>query len=286
MPFFCRLYEKIKNKCVTLQVRILISITGRKKVSFSASAVLTLEAALVLPLFLFAGVILMTPFTLMDTHRQVQAVAERVSEKIGEAAYLARYGDSESFWNTAAAFAYGEGAVRSRLRELPVKNVSLMRSSLLKDGETIDLVIDYEMPLPFPVLRLGSVRQTVRSFRRAWVGADGRWAQGEGKEEEEEIVYVGKGSTRYHKSSTCHYLHNDLTAVAEGEIGSARNRDGKRYSPCSRCQGSSAVSVYIMPSGTHYHTTPSCSAITAYTRAVPKREVEYLGPCSYCFGGR
>ncbi|MCI8515270.1 MAG: hypothetical protein HFG75_00050 [Hungatella sp.] len=286
MPFFCRLLKPIKKQCVTLQVRILISITGRKKVSFSASAVLTLEAALVLPLFLFAGVILMTPFSMMDTHRQVQAAAERVSEQIGEAACLAKHGDSESFWNTAAAFAYGEGAVRSRLKGLPVSHISLKRSSLLEDGETIDLVIDYQMSLPFPVFRLGSVKQTVRSFRRAWVGAEGRWAQGGGQGAEEELVYVGKGSTRYHISSICHYLYNDLTAVSVGEIGSVRNQDGRRYSPCSRCQGSPAASVYIMPSGTHYHTTPSCSAIGAYTRAVPKREVEYLGPCSYCSGGR
>lgn len=282
MPFFCVIH-KIKKRSVTLQVRILEMknhIAGKRS-SLSASASLTLEAALVLPLFLFAGIILMMPFRIMDVHRQVQAVGEYVSEEIGQAAYLSRYTKEESFWNTAAAWAYAEAAVRNRLKDLPVSQVSLLRSSFLEDGETVDLVVDYEIEMPFSVLGLESVEVTNRSFRRAWVGEDGR-SEGDQDEEKDVVVYVGKKSTRYHVSRTCHYLHNDLTAVAAGEVEYRRNDSGSRYTPCARCGGDGNETVYIMPSGTHYHSSPSCSAIGAYVKAVWKSEVEYLGACSYC----
>ena len=286
MPFFCGNYKKIKNQWVTLQVRILTIIkktSVRKKASLSAPASLTLEAALVLPLFLFAGVILMMPFRIMDTQRQVQAAAEHVSEQTARAACLSMYGQTDAFWNTAAAYTYAEAEVRSNLGRLPVSRVLLGRSSLLEDGETIDLIIDYEIKLPFSVFGLGSVKQTVRSWRRAWVGAEGKTeVDREDGEEEKETVYVGKSSTRYHVSPTCHYLHNDLTAVSLQEAASRRSQDGSRYSPCARCADSTGKVVYIPPSGRHYHSSPSCTAISAYVREVPKNQVEYLGVCSYC----
>lgn len=284
MPFFCSISKKIKHIGVTLQVRILTikKSSGRKKVSFSACASLTLEAALVLPLFLYGGVILMMLFRVMDTQRQVQAAAEHVSEAISHTVCLAQYKETETFWNTAAAYAYGEAAVRTRIKHLPVRHVSLLRSSLLEDGETVDLVVDYEVNLPFSVLGLNCVKQTVRSYRRAWVGQEGTGGSETEGEEDDVMVYIGKSSTRYHVNRTCHYLHNDLTALRAEEIPYCRNEEGRIYEPCARCKSQTGQTVYLMPWGRHYHSTPSCSAINAYVKAVKKSQVEYLGVCSYC----
>lgn len=283
MPFFCS-NLKIKNKSVTLQVRIhnIKKSIDRRRVSFSASASLTLEAALVLPLLLLAGAVMMMPFRIMDVQRQVQAVAEQVSEEIGQTAYLSKYVETDELWNTAAAYSYAEIQVRSGLAHLPVSKLSLIRSNLLKDGETIDLVVDYEIRMPFPVFGLNDIGQTCRSCRRAWIGEEGKSRNGEGNKTEDTIVYIGKSSTRYHVSSTCHYLHNDLKSVPIQEVENRRNQDGSRYTPCARCCMEKGSTVYIMPSGRHYHSSPLCSAINAYVTAVPKSEAEHLGACSYC----
>ena len=45
---------------------------------------------------------------------------------------------------------------------------------------------------------------------------------GMGDGEEDEIVYIGKNSTRYHRLRTCHYLYNDLKAVDSGAVGELR----------------------------------------------------------------
>ncbi len=297
MPFFCTGKKWVSvsaidksdfpflKKIAALQVRILSKMRpDRKRVFFFASASMTVEAALVLPVFLFAGVLLMMPFRILDVERQMQAIAMSVGEEISQTAYLA---PEEGGWTgSAAAFAYAEGAVRMKSGDLPVQRLSLAGSSLLADGETVDLIIDYQMKLPFSVFGLGSVKRRCRCWLRAWVGSDGLTGAGEyGTGEEDPIVYVGKDSTRYHNSEFCHYLYNRLSAVPVSRIGDYRNESGHRYTSCDRCGGLAGGTVYIMPYGEHYHGSRTCTAITAYVRAVRRSAVEYLGPCSYCSGG-
>ena len=270
----------------TLQVRIPRKLSaGRKRVSFSASASMTVEAALVLPLFLFAGILLMTPFRIMDVERQMQAIVMAVGEEISQTAYLSV--DSGEMPAETLSVAYAEAAVRSRAAGLPVHGLSLAGSSLLEDGETIDLVAVYRIPMPFSMFGLDASERMNRCYLRAWVGRDtGADSGGAGDgEEDDPIVYVGRDSTRYHVSASCHYLSNRLTAVSLEEVGNCRNGSGSRYTPCTRCGGNVSGTVYIMTSGEHYHSSRTCSAILAYVRAVRKSTVEYLGACSYCSGG-
>lgn len=279
--------EKIRN--ATLQVRILINhfLKNRKRVSFFASASLTVEAAVALPLFLFAGVILMMPFRILDIERQVQASIEAVGEDISQAAYFSLENpEGREVMTPAAAYAYAETTVRMKVGKLPIDRISLADSRLLTDGETVDLVVDYELRLPFSVFGLERVKRKNRCFRRAWIGESGnKEGENETGTEEDLIVYIGKNSTRYHEKRDCHYLDNHLEMVALTKIEDCRNKEGSRYTPCSRCGANAGTVVYIMESGRHYHSSGDCTAIQAYVTAVPKSQVQYLGPCSYCSGG-
>lgn len=316
MPFFQAPLQKVKRfkKNVTLQVRIPLEFCGafRKRVLSAASknntkhdrsipASLTVEAALALPLFLFAMVILMMPIKIMNEGRKIQMALESVGQEVSQYAYLLSsdedMGRAESR-NTgivskellqnltgAGVLFYADKKVCQHVDLDKCGHFSLIRSTFLEDGETLDLVLDYEIYLPFPVFRLASVPMTARSCRRAWIGRAGSLEEsGSDHGKNEKIVYVGKGSTRYHCLKSCHYLYNDISAVPSASVDSLRNADGKKYHPCARC-GTSAGSgdtVYIMPSGESYHSSRTCSAIVAYVRAVPLSEVEYLGACSYC----
>lgn len=320
MSFFLRLNQKqgkniniiklninqIKN--VTLQVRIPRTkkdSCGKRtfpSIFLNRSGSMTVEASLVLPLFLFAMVIMTMPCSMMNRQRQVQAVVESVCEELCQAAYvgyelkekktemkLPEEGLELEFeadgLEGAAMMAYAQAQVRRKLGETRVRKLSLAKSEFMEDGETVNLVASYEMALPFPVFRLSAVPMTSKSCRRAWIGKDGGWLESGTGEDDDEIVYVGKNSARYHESRTCHYLYNQLTGVARAEVDSLRNADGKKYHPCAVCGGGTGGQVFIMQSGTSYHSSSSCTAIIAYVKAVRKSEVAHLGACSYCSGG-
>lgn len=298
----CILHQKgnRKNKKIeTLQVRIQ-SCHGRKAF-LSVSASLTLEAVLCLTLFIFAVVCLILPMKIMNTERQIQAALEKVGEDFSQYAYVKDALDEEKIFAVAgagdfakafcrhlvsgAAQGYAQARVGEYIDTSAVRQITMGESQVLEDGETIDLIMNYEIRLPFPVLGLPALQRTVRCRRRAWIGKPGKDYSKDGDlsgEDRDRIVYIGKNSTRYHKSRSCHYLDNRLKEVPKDQVEGMRNDSGGKYYPCAVCGDNAKGSVYIMPSGSSYHSRKNCSAIVAYARAVKLSEVEHLGACSYC----
>ncbi len=319
MPFF-RCGNKIvffgknrkKRHSVTLQVRNPLwkwKKTAGRRVSFSVSlqmgrnmakvkGSMTVEAALGFTLFLFFMALMAAPLSVMDTRRQVQAGLEAEGERIAQYAYAAA--DFAEIGEPGLLSDLSRSGLLSGLsREAVCRTVenrvktaegtgravdfSAAKSRILEDGETIDLIVDYAIRLPFPVFFLDEIPQQARCIRRAWTGKDGLGAEGSGRgDEENEIVYMGKDGSRYHRSRTCHYLYNDLRAVSAAEVKDLRSQSGNRYRPCAVCGGLGGTVVYVMPSGESYHFRKDCSSIAAYVRAVPLKSVEHLGACSYC----
>ena len=246
------------------------SAAPRRRSRLRAS--LTVEAALVLPLFLFVLLLLALPFRMMTAERQVQ-----------RAAALAALQDEASAQYTASL---GEQALKTARELVSDPNVSALsaeRSSFLSDGETVSVVLDYRYQIPVPLFRLPPLSCSCTATRRAWIGEtdpENRLSETAA----DELVYIGKNSTRYHKSAHCHYLSNALSALSVEAAKNARNAGGGRYHACPVCaRAVTAGTVYIMPSGSAYHRDPACRAIRAYVRAVRLSEVRSLGPCSYCY---
>ena len=306
---------------MTLQVRNPLwkwKKTAGRRVSFSFSlqmgrnmakvkGSMTVEAALGFTLFLFFMTLMAAPLSVMDTRRQVQAGLEAEGERIAQYAYaaadFAEIGEpgllTDLFRPDLLTDLSRSGLLSGLSREAVCRTVenrvktaegtgravdfSAAKSRILEDGETIDLIVDYAIRLPFPVFFLDEIPQQARCIRRAWTGKDGLGAEGSGRgDEENEIVYMGKDGSRYHRSRTCHYLYNDLRAVSAAEVKDLRSQSGNRYRPCAVCGGLGGTVAYVMPSGESYHFRKDCSSIAAYVRAVPLKSVEHLGACSYC----
>lgn len=302
--------RKRKNKkIVTLQVRILVFYLYNqmqscgKKAFLSVPASMTLEASLILSLLIFASVSLILPMKILNTERKIQAGLEAVGEELSQYAYLQdviKKGDGEKIPGAdsqarefcknlvgKAAEVYVLYRIQEHVDTRQVIKINPLKTSIMEDGEILDLRLDYQIKMPFPVLGLKSIHCTARSRRRAWIGREGQEESGTdiaGETGEEEIVYVGRSSTRYHRNRTCHYLANQLNSADAGQIEELRNKSGGKYYPCKVCGGGGALSgvVYIMPEGSSYHRTKNCSSIVSYVKAVKLKEVSYLGPCSYC----
>lgn len=100
---------------------------------------------------------------------------------------------------------------------------------------------------------------------------------------------MGRDSTRYHLSPSCHYISNQITAAAYADVisGVLRNSGGCRYKACRYCGKTVSTGglVYILPSGEVYHGKQDCSSLAYYVQKVRRSEVEYMGVCSYCGSG-
>ena len=240
------------------------------------------------------------PFDMMNTNRKIRGIAEAVCKDSCQYAYTyyrftgntreeenENY-DHEAMENVKGVFAGGAigsfvvAKINTEVKDKNISNIHGLLSTCMSDGETICIRIDYKYSLPIGIFK-NSINQTVVASRRAWIGADG--GKGSGNSDDEEYVYIGRNSTRYHLDPRCHYLYNDLRSVSLSEIAGIRNDNGARYQPCERCGNIAGATVYIMPSGTRYHSDPDCSAIIAYVQRVKLSDVAHLGVCSYC-GGR
>ncbi|MDF2886407.1 MAG: hypothetical protein K0R23_792 [Lacrimispora sp.] len=305
MPFFRELINIIRKAKVTLQVQSPLkkrNISAKRALSSASFYVipgsLTIEAAMSLPIFLFAVIILMMPMKLLDDGRKVQTALENTGEELSQYVSLLEEFKTGENLNTAGLNELPDGFINGITEQgillytrmkigryemyQGLDSVSFSRSSILKDKETIDLIMDYRIRLPFSVLGLKSIPMTARCYKRAWIG--NTLLNNDASDDTEEMVYVGRGGTRYHKKRTCHYLYNHIKAVNKTELESIRNTSGGIYKSCSRCvnQAEEDSVLYIMPSGEKYHSSKECSAITAYVRLVPLSEVIHLGACSYC----
>lgn len=259
---------------------------------------LTLEAAMCLPLFLFVCICMMMPMKMINRQRQIQAVVESVGEELSQYAYVEYCllsGDEDQVdtertdgEEVTALLASGYAAMKilGQIDRNWVESVSFDGTDIGTD-DMVHIMMKYRMKLPFSVLGLDSVPVQHVCSRRMWNGADGGRNKDGGMSggQEDETVYIGKNSTRFHRRRTCHYLYNDLKAVAAGEVDSLCNQSGARYAPCKTCKtGSEGGMVYVMPYGTSYHLSKTCASIIAYVQAVPLSQAEHLGACSYCGG--
>ncbi len=283
--------------------RLSLLCTAQTGTGRTLSASMTIEAAFTLSLLIFASLILMLPAKVMMTERKMQAGLEAAGEDLSQFAYLLdsiRNGETENvtsageadkalslYAEEVAAPLYAQAKALSYCDTDQISHVSMLKSSIRKDEEILDLVMEYDISMPFPVLGLPPLHRTIRCRRRCWTGREGRYGENaEAQSEEEQIVYVGKNSTRYHPDRSCHYLENHLLAVAWDSIDGQRNTSGGKYYPCSSCAKNTkkGSTVYIAASGSRYHSRQDCKAIMAYARAVKLKDVKYLGACSYCGG--
>lgn len=273
-----------------------------RQVGQSAAASMTIEASLVLSLLIFASVSLILPMKILNTERKVQAGLEAVGESYSQYAYLQDViskGDASSmegadgyakvfchYLGAGVAEGFAQAQAMKHADTGAIRHATMVRSEIMEDGACFDLVLDYSIQMPFPVLGLGEIRRTARCRRRAWIGSDGKEGDGspEAGEENDQIVYVGKDGTRYHCDRNCHYLANQLTAVSYEQAADSRNNSGGKYHACAVCgaKAGPGSTVYILPEGSSYHSTRICTAILAYVRSAKLSEVEHLGPCSYC----
>lgn len=274
----------IKLKSLSDKLRILFQFVSPRQIYAKVlqcarrSGSFTVEAAFVLPLFLFAALVALGLFPLLLLQTQVN----------GGLQYAARimavsYQDFEKEGNNLS-LVEGEILFRRYMKEHGcdedalshgLNSISLLQSDV--SGDYVALVADYNVQLPISFWNINTlpVEQCVRV--KKWTGADPDLTDAD-----DAYVYITPSGNAYHSSTECSYLKLSIQSVSLSAVKQLRSKDGSIYYPCSCYKGGSRV--YITNYGTEYHGDLNCSSLKRTIYKVTKDQVGSRHPCAKCFG--
>ncbi len=240
-----------------------------------SAASLTVEAALVLPILLFAVLTIAYLGLLVKTEDEVRhAMVRTVTEASAEV--------GAGLTSQAKSMLYYRGKLMAYLGDTSL-TTNLYGSSFLEENDEIELVVNYAASIPFPLFGYLRPHFSERIRTRAFVGVDTR---GMPEEKEDVIVYITPTGRVYHRNKNCTYLNLSVSRLKYGDIARMRNSGGAKYKPCHRCAGGGAPGsdsdVWITNYGDRYHTNRGCSEIKRTVQEVLLSEVGNRAPCSKC----
>ena len=269
--------------------------TERVSLFISQKASLTVEAALVLPLFLFAICFMMYFTEIVRIQAEVGNELYKQSKNMSLYAYVYQSAESNHIIESGKV----EDLVSGMLSNLYVKSkvseelgdnyfeinnaesgISLILSSYMKENDIIDVVGMYSISIPCNFFHLNKVRVIQRARIRAWTGYE---EDTEGNEPIEEMVYITPYGSVYHKDIFCSYINLTISQVSKSDVDNLRNSSGGKYYECELCKDEvENAYLFITDTGDRYHKRRDCSGIQRDVLAVPISEVEGRGPCSRC----
>ncbi len=264
---------------------------------------MTVEAAVVIPMFLFFFLNLMSAIEMIRLHGNLELALWENGKAmaVGGYAYDRIFSDGEGeeknevMWEdvirglgtTAISDLMISNAVvndlgKDYLEESPLtygeKGLVFLESSYGED-DCIDVKVTYQVSPVFPILGFKSFRMVNRYYARAWTG----YPVDDEDHVARDCVYVTPYGEVYHVSRQCCYLTRSIRAVGIWEMHSLRNSRGERYVLCQICRGPGQMIVYVTPDGNRYHEKQDCPnlkrTIIHLERAAA---VERYRPCSRC----
>ena len=136
---------------------------------------------------------------------------------------------------------------------------------------------------PFGVAAFGGGYTANGCVMHKWNGYDLSGAGSERPGEEEELVYITRSGSAYHRDRGCRYLNPAIQMVDREQAQGMDTEDGGKYTPCLACGGKSSL-VYITEGGSRYHSTVNCTGLKRTIESVTLTEAVESGrhPCPSC----
>ncbi len=253
----------------------------QRNIYFTKKASLTLEAAVVVPLFLLGICALFLVFDLFRVQALVKTSLNESAQELGMYAYAVEEGESApvDVFSSLACAAYA----KANLPDLGSWTTVSLVGTYVTD-EKLYLVANVTYKIPMAVFPLPAIHVRNRSSVRMWTGNQGDNDAGQ-LSQGTVMVYVSDYESVYHTSASCTYLDITVHSCSQDDIGSIRNAYGSKYKVCEKCgniQGNGTV--YYTEKGDHYHLSESCSGLKRSVKLVPQSSVAHLRECTRCQG--
>lgn len=230
----------------------------------------SLEASLVLPIFLMAMVMLYLAFQSVLAEAQVYEAAAETAEYMSEMAYTGVCNAGIAYLRFPK-YVDEEDMVNKYVKN-GIKGIQFLGTETDESANSVVLRVSYELKY------LGSRSFTIK--KRTYTGETWKDAEGTDTENTDPYVYVTDRQSVYHLTRQCTYLTLQIRAA----LMMYAEQNG--YEPCAFCVADSAMSqVFITEESNHYHSSIHCSGLKRTVYRKKKSEVSGVGACSRCATG-
>lgn len=270
--------------------------------SFSkkVKAGMTVEASIVLPLFLFFFLNLGCAVEMIRLHGNLQLGLWQIGSKLSVYGYALYSGEmpeesdgGDNWWTDLTGVAIATTYVKSQiinsvgeeyLNHSPLTNgaggLQFWESEIFGSDDEVDIVVTYSVSPWSSMLGFSSFRLVNRYYSHIWNGYDLS-----NVEVGTQIVYITETGTVYHGDRDCTYLQLSVRQIPAADIDTVRNQYGGRYQPCEKCaSGAEPTVLYITEEGNRYHYSRECSGLkrTVYSISIEEALKEGYRACSRC----
>ena len=250
---------------------------------------MTVEAAVVLPLFLMFFLALGSAMEMIRLHGNLEFALCDIGRRMSVyGSYIARSeeGLASELGDLALTYTYVKKEIQNYLGEEyleasplvnGVEGLRFGESEIWDGGEHFEVLVTYQVA-PFGELAgVKGFRMANRYYGHFW----------NGYEIPTDVVYVAENGEVYHVDAMCTHLFLSVRSVSLQEAYRSRNRNGERYGLCEYCEKLDAKNtVYITEEGNRFHYKRDCTGLKRTVYEISVEKTEGYRPCSRCAGER
>jgi len=245
-----------------------------------STASLTIEAAMILPIFLFGMFTLISLFSVLRCDIAMEESVCLMALSIAKSAAIEWGIESYEISSKLCEFL---GEEYSELLPIEGGFESIDYSGTdISNHELLILNVKYESRLPFDSLNLFHREASNGIVVHTWIGFE-NGLDGLNSNYYEEYVYVTEYGTVYHRDRNCSHIMLSVRETRYNRINELRNSGGHKYYPCEQCRpDSKSAHIYITEDGDRFHGSLNCSGLkrTIYTKKLS--EIGNMRECSKC----
>ena len=238
--------------------------------SLFLSGSLTVEAAIALPLFLFAVISVLFFFRVL----QITQCTYGVLVDVGSQLSIEETQEKQSqiyLQKELSKVGYLDYMVQGGAKGISIEETM--------NEDYVNISIKYQCKLPISIFSIKTIPIHQQLCLKQWTGYENPTVSGDSNGE---WVYITPNGESYHIRKDCRYLQLDIKTIPKIGI------EESSYTPCKVCGEETSLYsyYYVTTGGERYHTRLDCTGLKRTIYIVPAGEVSNRQCCSVCGGAK
>lgn len=240
----------------------------------------TIEAMLILPLFLMAAFAFYIIGNFLQTEMFVYEAMQETAQYFAEYQYVWELAETANVNCLTAKLQFEKYVDDSELLDTCVSGgrdgICFTKADYNSSDGCIYLSLKYELAAEIPFFGTIRWKKAEQICQKAYVGM----LDEKTKNEDDAYVYVTETGDVYHSSRTCYHINLAITQIDKDLL----KKSYENLLPCELCASGKYTDgcIYITETGNKYHYSVACSGLKRTVMRVRRKDVENLSPCSNC----